>query len=237
MALGGPRAIVYFLRSLPILGVIGVIRELDNWLNQTAPVASRGLGGAAGVDITAAATPQLPTSPEDWLGPTLSAIVDLYNDILKPALQGESRDFTDVKDWAVKLAPATLYWNRLVDTALSEDGWQRDERGRPVSKVTTADKVKLLLGTKPIRQAINQAERRYLMEVNTINRDNRRRVLDRIVQGEVSDDLRRQASDLGITGEDIKRAARAARRPINERLWRSLLKTTRQEYEAPTEFE
>ena len=223
--MGGPRAWVYFLRSVPILGALGLLREADDWLNRNAPVASRGVGGALGVDITAAATPQMPDDVNDWLGPAVSDAHRLWTDVLRPVVQGESKDFSDVGQWATRLAPAVMYWSRMLDAI--DDNWVRDARGRPVYEATDADKIKMLLGAKPLRQAVEDADRRYLYEVDQIARKRRQDVLDRLAQGKFDDDTLEAMREYGITLDDAKAAAKRNATPVSQRAWRNLLRSTR----------
>ncbi|MFA6973095.1 MAG: hypothetical protein WC208_17080, partial [Gallionella sp.] len=82
LALAGPRGGVMILKSLPILGALGVLDEVEEWMNKEYPVASRGVGGLAGVDVSAAATFQFPSSLRDWLVPLLSDIGSFYKNVI-----------------------------------------------------------------------------------------------------------------------------------------------------------
>jgi hypothetical protein len=229
LALGGPRAAIYLLRSLPFFGALWLFREAEDQLNHRAPATSRGVPGVtAGVDITAAATPQLPSRPEDWLGPVVSDLWKLQRDVIAPAMQGEKRDASDVVDWASRIAPAAFYWRQLVDSATKPEGWTSDDRGRPRYQPTSADRAKLALGAKPLAQSVAEVEARYLRETEAIQRANRARTIDTYLDAVEKGDgaaLQRAgeaAMQMGVTRDMVLNAARQRARTPRERLYRSL---------------
>lgn len=232
-ALGGPRAFIYFLRSLPVLGSIGALWALEDWLNRKAPRASRGAPGFAGIDMTAAVTPQLPSRQEDWMGPALSDAMRLWTDVLRPALQGERRDFSDLKDWGTKLAPTVAYWAKMVEALGDKQGWITDERGRLLYKPGAGGKVALALGAKPLEQSVAEVNRAYLAHINAVALKNRARLIDQILNaldkgdGATLDKLIKDAADYGIDTDAIRNAAKQREREPDERLRRRLLKSVR----------
>jgi hypothetical protein len=227
MILGGPRAYLYLLKSIPVLGALGVWHAIENWLNEELPVASRGIGGAVGVDVTAPVTPQLPKQGSDWMGPTLADLSKLWTDIVKPALSGEDRDMKDVGRWLAGLAPAMLYWSRMVEAIFSDTGYITDKKGRPSYKPTDADILKMLAGAKPLKQSQAEVDRYWKIKTDQVTRANRTRVLDRLVAGERNPELLEKAAEYGITFDDLKSAAQRNALPANARVWKSLLKINR----------
>lgn len=238
LALGGPRAYIFLLRSLPFVGTAWLLREAEDWLNKEAPSASRGIGGAVGVDVTAAVTPQLPTRPEDWIGPALSDLYRLNRDVVGPMIRGESKDWNDVAEWGSRLMPAAFYWRQLVDSALDDQGWTEDDRGRLRYQAKSADKIKYLMGAKPLKQSIEEVESRYLRETEAIFKLNRTKAIDRYLDAldrkdtaEAADRFR-DIQDYGITREMVLNAAKQRFRGPKERLYRTLsLKTRSREWE------
>lgn len=234
-AMGGPRAFLYFLRSLPVLGAIGALWALEDWLNRKAPRASRGLPGFIGVDVGPAVTPQLPSRPSDWMGPALSDAVKLYNDVISPALQGENRNFNDVAAWGAKLSPSLAYWGRMLEAIGNREGWMTDEQGRPLYKPTIADKVKMALGAKPLAQSVQEMDRAFLSHINEIAKKNRTRLVNQILNalekgdGVTLDKLLKDAADYGIDTDAVREAAKQRIREPDERLRRRLLKSVRVE--------
>jgi len=206
---------------------------IDDWLNRKAPRASRGLPGFAGIDASAAVTPQLPSRQEDWIGPALSDAMRLWTDVLQPALQGERRDFSDVKDWGAKVAPALNYWTKLIEVLGDKQGWLTDERGRLLYKPGAGGKVALALGAKPLEQSVAEVNRAYLAHINAIALKNRARLIDQILNaldksdGATLDKLIKDAADYGIDTDAIRNAAKQREREPDERLRRRLLKSVR----------
>lgn len=144
LMLAGPRGFVYFLRSVPILGALGLLDELERELvsgEGVIPTLSRGVFGLVGGDVSAPATFQFPNTMEEWLGPLLSDVFKLFRDVIVPGAQaiaktsiGSEKDapafVTDnAIDWALGLSPYMFY---LRDVAQSTMYWdaQRDFKQR-----------------------------------------------------------------------------------------------------------
>jgi len=233
LLMGGPRACIYMLRSLPFLGAIGALWALEDWLNRKLPRASRGLPGFAGIDVTAAVTPQLPSQATDWMGPTLSDMWHLWDNVIRPAMQGERRDFSDIKQWGTRLAPAMLYWARLLEAVGDKQGWITDDRGRPVYKPKAGGKVALALGAKPLEQSVQELNRAYLDHVNDIAKKNRARLLDDISNAITKQDgatlnkLLPQAAEYGIDANAIRNAVKQRMIDADQRQQKRLLKSVR----------
>jgi hypothetical protein len=130
VALGGPRGLLMIAKSLPIIGAFGGWTELENWMNKEHPVASRGIGGLVGVDITAAATFQFPSSMRDWLGPTLSDLGTLHKNVWGPIRDGEGFGTKEASAAIKGVFPIFRHWANLFEQVVDRDGWVKDERGR-----------------------------------------------------------------------------------------------------------
>lgn len=135
LMMAGPRGVVYMLKSIPILASLGMLDDLEEFLVRQkgiiGDVLTRGVGGLAGVDISAPATFQLPNRPEDWGGPFLSDMIDFYKKVLIPAMQaGMSKVtghpapaymFDEVVDWVGSLSPMITYWKDLDSSVMVWD--------------------------------------------------------------------------------------------------------------------
>lgn len=136
IALGGPRGLIMLAKSVPILGAYYGWGELENYLNKEFPKASRGIGGALGVDISAPATFQFPQAMRDWLGPTLSDLTNLYTNVLSPTIDNiVNIGNPDNPDIAVgktmkSAIPIFKHYANLWDQVVDKDGWVKDDRGR-----------------------------------------------------------------------------------------------------------
>jgi hypothetical protein len=91
LMMAGPRGAIYLLKSIPFLGALGLLDDAEEWLvrkkGPVADLATRGVAGLFGADISAPATFQLPSRPEDWGGPFLGDAVGFYKEVILPSLQ------------------------------------------------------------------------------------------------------------------------------------------------------
>jgi hypothetical protein len=138
LALAGPRGVLYTLKSIPLFGALGLLDDLEEWFvkEETNPItgmAKRGIGGLVGTDITGAATMQFPDRPEDWGGPILGKMVQLFKDVVFPGLAVGVGAITGkpapayVSDaginWLQSLSPMSYYLNDLLEGTLF---WESD---------------------------------------------------------------------------------------------------------------
>jgi len=138
MLLAGPRGLVYFLKSIPILGVMGLFdkpEELVTAKDTTVGKLSKGVPGLAGVDVSAPATFQFPNKSTDWLGPTISDGVKLFQDVVIPFAQevgayasGHPENAPNyvgknAVDWVKGLSPITYYWDQLLQSVMIWETW------------------------------------------------------------------------------------------------------------------
>lgn len=230
LLMGGPRAGLITLKSLPILGALGLLDDTEDWLNQNVPRLSRGAPGLLGTDVSYATAFQFPEQVSDLAGPFLSDLFKLYDRVLRPALQGERRDFSDVQDWLVKLSPILNTWSDLVETFNSDDGWTRDWKGRVEFSPSDLDKLKLALGAKPLEKSIQEVERRYLLKTETIERANRTRLVEDWIEAQrkgdtnALDQLRPMMQESGVRPETVTRARRQQKVEPRQRLREQLSK-------------
>jgi hypothetical protein len=245
MALAGPRGMLWMIRSLPILGMLGLWDEVEEWMNKPhpeipivgdgIPTLSRGVVGLIGGDITMPATVQLPNRPEDWAGPFFSDLIRLYTEVGKPWMEGEKYIDMNMEAWLLRLAPATYYWDQLIQSIITEDdGWVRDKRsGNKLYQVSgNWDRLLLSMGVSPTKrsEAIS-AERLFKKEENIRNR-NARKVLSKFIiavkkgkdiPAEIMDDLLL----LGVSRQTIRQAMIRKELPPNIRILRESRRLSR----------
>jgi hypothetical protein len=123
------------MKSLPILGGIAAWDEMERWLNTNYPRASRGVPGAAGLDMSAMATFQFPKSLSDWGGTTMSDMLNFYDQIVVPVQEGSMRYEPEMlagkaKTLGEKNIPFLRHWFRVWDNVVTGDGYVRDEEGK-----------------------------------------------------------------------------------------------------------
>lgn len=171
MLLGGPRGMLYMIRSIPLIAAFAGIDKLEEWLNAYAPRAIRGLMGFAGGDITAPAVVQLPNKPEDWLGPIMGEGLSLMTRVVVPAIRGDKYVVDDLEDFVTNLAPIAYYWNQLWQHYANEDGYIRNSRGEILYKLSEdwdrqmIEVAMLASGITPIEKSkIDLQERIYKRE-------------------------------------------------------------------------
>jgi len=210
MLLAGPRGLVYFLKSIPIIGAMGLLDDLEKEVTEDdlPGKLSRGLTGIAGVDLSAPATFQFPNEAGDWLGPTVKDIMTLFRDVVIPGaqnvgahLQGDplnAPNFVDdnVIKWAKGLAPISYYWEQLWKSTIQDDfelgeHWVRDSSGNKAYEVSGVwDRLMLGFGAKLDQASEAQALEQQWKRRMDIRAKNRRTWLNK-----VTNDL--------LTGKDI----------------------------------
>jgi hypothetical protein len=239
MALGGPRAAIVVLKTLPIIGAIGLIPTIEQWLNKNAPQSSRGVPGLLGADVSSAVAPQLPTQTTDWIGAALSDYFRLWRDVIAPTLKGETKDFSNLKEWATRTAPAAFYMDQLVESVMDKQGWVKDERGRRQFKPSKLERGVMALGAMPIKRSQQQVEQRYLLEMDRIMRQNRKQWVDKLTDAVQDNDseainrLMQHATDFGFTKYDevlasFRQNMKSRNLDPSVRLQQRLLKANRQ---------
>lgn len=171
-ALGGPRAIVAMLKTAPVLAMFGWWGEIEQWMDKNWPRASRGVGGALGVDVTGPAALQIPQSMSDWAGPFISDMVKTYNNVLKGYMSGEKvrpQTMKEVGEFATSIAeqvsPLMKTWPKLLIDKIAnphQNGYIiKDSRGREIYRLENVDLAKVVMGAEPLESArIKQFESR-----------------------------------------------------------------------------
>jgi len=227
LALGGPRGAMIVLKSLPILGALGLLDDIEEWMNKEWPRVSRGVGGAIGVDVTAPATIQFPSGAADLTGPFFSDVgrfmkdlPTLYTNIIRPALTGGDveKDLPDLRNTLGRIVVAAKYWNRLIDQMVDKDGWVRDDKGAKIYQLpeTTADRAafagKMVAGAEDIEVSkqtlaarLEERDRKRHEEQATMTVNRALRILR--ARGELSEEIAAELRTLGVSGKSVKNTA------------------------------
>ncbi len=198
MLLGGPRAMLLTLRSVPILGMFVGWDEIDEWLNTHYPHLYRGVPGSLGpasVDVSAQAAFQMPQQPMDWLGPLISDMFKLQSRVLGPLLAGRvdkvlpSDEFThplegelnfkelrrrEIYRWVRDAIPFMYYWDQILSYAFDDEGYILDDLGRRKfnPQHEWLDVAKLVAGAKtPEQSAWENSERKWIKDQQKIRED------------------------------------------------------------------
>lgn len=225
VALGGPRGLVMVVKSLPFIGMWYGWTELEDWANKNYPRASRGIGGAMGVDITAAATFQLPNRWQDWFGPTISDLSSLFKDVLIPSVGnainymtgGGPENMEQVEGGkALKTVfPIARHWANIIEQVVDKDGWVKDERNRRLWHIDdmASFMTKSVAGAEPIELNRLRTAEYNLTQKNFKIKDQKAEtidsILDSIAKGEaIEQDQIDSMARLGIKPSTLRRAAR-----------------------------
>jgi len=214
VALAGPRGLVIVAKSLPILGMLGAIDEVEEYMNKAYPRTSRGVGGALGVDVSAAATFQFPTTMKDWLGPTLSDIVSFHKNFVTPLMEGKGIDGSDISTFVGGSFPIYRHYAKIFEQVVDKDGWVKDERGRRLWHIdnTEAFVTKSVMGAEPLELNRIRTEEQILVKRTQKITDMKMKtvddILDTIAKGEpLSDDTLSNMTKYNINPGTLRRAA------------------------------
>jgi hypothetical protein len=110
-------------------------------MNKNFPRASRGVGGALGVDASYAVAPQLPSEMTDLGGPAVSQVINLFQNVIAPTFSNlinaaeEGKEPVNIGKAASKAMPIWKHWNRLIDQIVTKDGWIKNNQGDPVAHI------------------------------------------------------------------------------------------------------
>lgn len=159
-AIGGPKALITTLKSLPVIGLIlgwnfigddddepvAVMGEsIEDWIDREIPEVSRGLPGMVGygmrklgvqgipgMDVSAPASWQLPMSLEDLGGVFISDAMALYKHLLRPFVSQEIQYFgsREALNLAEEIFPMVYYLGSIMDAALDDEGYMLNDRGQ-----------------------------------------------------------------------------------------------------------
>lgn len=179
MAMSGPRGAIYFLKNLPLIGVIlgaAFLDDLEKWMLSEHPNLASGVPGILGMDIVAASVPQLPSRMEDIAGVTLADAWKTYKSIVEVVAEGGSLDWSNPGAILANYSPIAYYWDALINASVSDDGYVRDRHGNKVYQLATwHDKALLAMGIQPIEMSA----RRKIMSLQNKEELRRRNQLHR----------------------------------------------------------
>lgn len=222
IALTGPRGMVLFMKSVPFLGMLGKLDELEEWLlakgqDKDGTQYSYGIPGALGFDVTGPAMVQILNgeSPWDNMGAFVSDMAKTVRTVITPAVKKEiDLDATDFKDLARQTVVLYKYIEDLVQAVQTEDGWVRNPyNGQKVFRPNVPEDMILLgMGINPIDRSVVGAEMRALKRFDGINKEKQyrwtRRALDKMMKGDaLSEDDIDDAIAIGLgetLGQDLQ---------------------------------
>ena len=205
LTLGGPRAYLMVVRTLPILAMFGFVQQAcdwsEEWMNKNYPLASRGIAGLPGKinpafawDMSVAASFQFPSGVMDFLGPALNDIGKLYKNVLEPLMTvgPYAEDFKKTGE----IAPIVRHWSRLMDYTFGQkdgDDWIKGPDGKSYLYKVESPAAFIL-------QSLAGVENVDLNRISAEQRIEKRRAA---VSQEIGTRLLSKAEDYVIEGKDI----------------------------------
>ncbi len=233
LAMGGPRGLLMLLKSLPLLGAWAALDDAEMWLNKHAARTSRGIGGALGVDVTAAATMQLPSRVEDWAGPFLSDLLRINKEVIQPMMRGEGGVARGAWKSLEGSIPIIRYWPELVIDRLMTKGQKdyiiKDDRGRELYRLQWPDYLKEAAGAEPLESSRIRVAEAILNRRQAATNKKKGQVIDTYVKAleggqPVPPELIAEMQLLGVTPGSVRREARLrGLTPMQRRMLRTEL--------------
>jgi hypothetical protein len=175
VALGGPRGLMITLKSMPpVIVLMGLVNgmsgggdwldELDTWIANNLPRASRGAFGYFGIDASGPASFQFPTQWKDWAGIVVSDIVNFGQTVAKPFMNGEKYIKWNLLAASKQMVPAWKVWSDMIESHY-HDGWVWDADGNKKYKVESPeDWIKAAVGGRPLRLGIAETQNRLIIQ-------------------------------------------------------------------------
>ncbi|MFZ2937651.1 MAG: hypothetical protein WA066_02980 [Candidatus Omnitrophota bacterium] len=245
LTLGGPKAAMAIIKSLPILGSLGLLDDAEEYIIRKYPRLSRGIGGFAGVDISPSVAYQFPNKVEQWGGIFFNDMYNLYDKILKPELEGIDIYKKDIANYTIRLAPIIYSWDKLIDAEIDNEGWVKNNQGKRLYKLQGWDWAKLISGAKPLGLSQYEYAAWYAVEKESINRKNRSKALEEYVRviklGDKKDinEMEQKLEELGINVDSIKEAIKTsgitAEQWIEQRTTKAKREETMKKFKEATE--
>lgn len=203
IALGGPRGLMITLKSLPptivLMGLISGLKgggdwldEVDEWMNNNLPRLSRGAFGFFGIDASGPASFQFPTDWKDWMGITVSAVMDFAKDVAQPFIRGEKYVKWNLYEYSKQQVPAWKIWSDMIESSY-HGGWIWDAEGNKKYQVESPeDWIKAAAGGKPLRLGIIELQNRLIAKQQAEENDRAHNIVVNAVH------MRRRLGDDGV---------------------------------------
>lgn len=222
----GPKGILMIMKSLPFLFALGLLGKGDDvleWMNKEMPRLSRGIGGLLGVDITAPATFQFPTSMSEIFGPTLSSTWK-FIDLWMQKAKGVAVDRKDVGKALIGLSPSARNMKEVVDTLFYNDGTIRNDRGEVmynVYDISTPQGEKAMriagyttakvMGATPLAIDLPRSTDQILRRREEVDTKNRLKIVDRMTESirlgrEIDPEVWDAFIEMGMTVDTLTRS-------------------------------
>ena len=169
--ISGPRGLMIMAKSIPILGMIIGFDQLEKWMNQEWPRASRGIAGLIGGDLSGPFTWQFPRSIDELMGPFISETMKFITDVIYPMEEGSLRTAEHFGEWLGNLIVAYKNLSTVYDSVIDPEGWVKDSKGNPRYRPEAPwDLLLTAMGVTPISKSQQDVARRIFQREVAINR-------------------------------------------------------------------
>lgn len=159
VALAGTRGALLTIKSIIGIGVIGLgIDELAERLNRKAPHLHRGVFGLVGIDVSAPASWQIPSSVQDWLGVLPRDIIKSGEMVIK-GLQNSGWTDEQINDYVRQVAP--VGYNVFKGLQILSEGVTK-EGTKVIYKGDRHEGVFNIMGAKTVKQSQASDSARYM---------------------------------------------------------------------------
>jgi len=159
VAIAGTRGALLTIKSIIGVGLIGVgIDELAEKLNRKAPHLHRGVFGLVGIDISAPASWQIPSSLKDWMGPLPKDIYKTGEMIIK-GLQNNGWTDEEINGYIRQLAPVA--YNVYKGMQILSEG-KITEGSKTIYKGDEIEGVINFMGARSVSQSRASDSARYM---------------------------------------------------------------------------
>jgi len=159
VAIAGTRGALLTLKSIIGIGLIGVgIDELAEKLNRKAPHLHRGVFGLVGIDVSAPASWQIPSSMKDWMGPLPKDIYKTGEMTIK-GLQNNGWTDEEINGYIRQLAPVA--YNVYKGMQILSEG-KTTEGSKTIYKGDEIEGVINFMGARSVSQSRASDSARYM---------------------------------------------------------------------------
>ena len=219
MAMSGPRGLVLFAKSIPMMALLGVLDKVEDALNTYKGPGKElvsGLPGAAGADIAAQATLQVAPEAQDAGGVLIGDAIKIFKNFVLP-LAGPgryltARAFKEFGDETLrKIIPQYRNVMDIWDSVVDQEGWVRNSEGKKSYQLNSNyDRVLKALGASSVEESKLRVAERLKFSYEEEQKDAVRFLLrvatkDRLTGGDAAKAIE-ELGKLGIQSSSIESA-------------------------------
>ena len=177
IAIAGTRGALLTIKSIIGIAVIGLgIDELMERLNRKAPRLHRGIFGLIGIDVSAPASWQIPSSVKDWIGVFPRDVIETGEMIIK-GLKNNGWTDEQINDYIRQIAP--VGYNVFKGLQILAEGAIK-EGTKVIYRGGKAEGVINLAGAKSVSQSQASDSARYMNQQRQLFLEKSRVLEDRL---------------------------------------------------------